>query len=149
MPAGCACPRRSAALRRLLYCGEWIESHALHIFFLHAPDFLGYDGAIEMARDHPDIVGRGLPIKKAGNALLTVLGGRSVHPVNVRLGGFYRLPAVDELAALRPQLDAARAAAVATVALVAGFDFPDFTQPHEFLSLRPAEGGTRWRPARS
>ena len=43
-------------LRRLLYCGEWIESHALHVYMLHAPDFLGYEGAIEMARDHADVV---------------------------------------------------------------------------------------------
>ena len=137
---GVSVPTEIAALRRLLYCCEWIESHALHIFFLHAPDFLGYDGAIEMARDHGDIVGRGLAIKRAGNALLTVLGGRSVHPINVRVGGFYRLPGSDELAGLRPMLLAARDAAIETVRLVAGFDFPDFTQPHEFLALRPAEG---------
>jgi coenzyme F420-reducing hydrogenase alpha subunit len=53
-------------LRRLLYCGEWIESHVLHIYMLHAPDFLGYDGAIDMARDHADTVRRGLGLKKAG-----------------------------------------------------------------------------------
>nr|WP_243664497.1 nickel-dependent hydrogenase large subunit [Rhodothermus marinus] len=41
-------------LRRLLYCGEWIESHTLHVFMLHAPDFLGYESALEMARDYPD-----------------------------------------------------------------------------------------------
>ena len=80
------------ALRRLLYCGEWIESHALHIVMLHAPDFLGYPDAIAMARDHPDAVQRGLALKKAGNELLTLLGGRAIHPVNVRVGGFYRVP---------------------------------------------------------
>src|ERR1700752_4987667 len=42
------------ALRRLLYCGEWINSHALHIYLLHAPDFLGYPDIIGMARDHSD-----------------------------------------------------------------------------------------------
>ena len=58
------------ALRRLLYCGEWIESHALHIYLLHAPDFLGYPGAIEMARDgHTELVERGLRIKRSGNDL--------------------------------------------------------------------------------
>ena len=77
------------ALRRLIYCGEWIESHALHVFMLHAPDVLGYDGAIEMARDHRGVVERGLQIKKAGNALIRVIGGREIHPVNVRVGGFY------------------------------------------------------------
>ena len=69
------------ALRRLLYCGEWIESHALHVYMLHAPDFLGYDDAIGMARDHREIVDRGLRLKKAGNDILKLLGGREIHPV--------------------------------------------------------------------
>src|SRR5213080_4146174 len=81
------------ALRRLLYCGEWIESHTLHIYLLHAPDFLGYPSAVELARDHRPVVERGLSIKKAGNELLTLLGGRAIHPVNVKVGGFYRVPA--------------------------------------------------------
>ena len=127
-------------MRRLLYCGEWIESHALHIFLLHAPDFLGYDGAIEMAADHPTVVERGLRLKKAGNAVMTVVGGRSVHPVNVRIGGFYRFPSVVELRTLRPVLEEALGDALATVQLVAGFDFPDFEQPYEYLSLRPERG---------
>ena len=127
-------------LRRLLYCGEWLESHALHIYFLHAPDFLGYESALEMARDHRDVVERALRLKKAGNALMTVVGGRSVHPVNVRLGGFYRLPTRAELLALRPQLEQGLEEALATVALVGGFEFPDMEQPYEYLSLRAADG---------
>ena len=117
-------------LRRLLYCGEWLESHALHIYFLHAPDFLGYESALEMARDHRDVVERALRLKKAGNALMTVVGGRAVHPVNVRLGGFYRLPTRAELRALRPQLQQGLEEALATVALVGGFDFPEMEQPY-------------------
>ena len=127
-------------LRRLLYCGEWIESHALHVFLLHAPDFLGYDGAIEMAADHPDIVERGLRMKKAGNDLMDTVGGRSVHPINVRVGGFYRMPSRQELRALRPRLERARDEALQTVQLVAGFDFPEMEQPYEYLALRPEEG---------
>src|SRR6516165_3910576 len=73
-------------LRRLLYCGEWIESHALHIHFLHAPDFLGYDSGIAMAADYPIEVQRGLRLKKHGNQLLEALGGRAIHPVNVAVG---------------------------------------------------------------
>ncbi len=144
---GVTVPDEIRALRRLLYCGEWIESHALHIYLLHAPDFLGYDGAVEMAADHRDLVERGLSLKKAGNALMTLVGGRSVHPVNVRIGGFYRLPTRGELMALRPQLLRARDDAVATVGWVADFDFPDFEQTQEYVALRsphgyPLEGGT-------
>ncbi len=125
-------------LRRMLYCGEWIESHTLHVYMLHAPDFLGYDSGIHMAKDFPDIVERGLRLKKIGNTLMTLLGGRSVHPVNVRLGGFYRVPTRSEMAALKPDLEWAREAALQTVQWVAGFEFPDFEQDYTFVSLRHA-----------
>jgi coenzyme F420-reducing hydrogenase alpha subunit len=138
------------ALRRLLYCGEWIESHALHIYLLHAPDFLGYPDAIELAKDHRAIVTRGLGLKKAGNDLMELVGGRAIHPVNVRLGGFHRAPARTELAELRPRLEAARDTALETVRWVAGFDFPEFTTPHAMLALddplggKAARGGARY-----
>lgn len=123
-------------LRRLLYCGEWIESHALHIYMLHAPDFLGYDGALEMARDHPEIVQRGLDLKKAGNEIMALLGGREVHPVNVRVGGFYSVPSPRDLRPLAERLRRARDAALETVEWVAGFSFPDFERDFEFVALR-------------
>lgn len=124
------------ALRRLLYCGEWIESHALHIYMLHAPDFLGYAGAIDMARDHPDVVRRGLELKKTGNALMTCLGGREIHPINVRVGGFYRTPERRELCALVEPLERAREAALETIRWVAKFEFPDRERDYEFVALR-------------
>ena len=104
---GIALPGPLRQLRRLLYCGEWIESHVLHIVFLHAPDFLGCESAFAMARTRPELaetVRRALKLKKAGNAIVDTLGGRAIHPVNVRVGGFYRLPRKAELAALADQL---------------------------------------------
>ena len=92
-------------LRRLLYCGEWIESHALHIHLLHAPDFLGYESGISMAADHREVVERGLRLKKIGNELLEILGGRAIHPINVTVGGFYRAPRRRALQALLPDLE--------------------------------------------
>jgi sulfhydrogenase subunit alpha len=133
-------PDNLRLFRRLLYCGEWIESHALHIYLLHAPDFLGYPGAIEMAQDHGDLVELGLRLKKAGNELMTVVGGRSVHPINVRVGGFYKLPDALQLAELRPLLEQARDDAVTTVRAVAGFTFPDLEHDHEYVALRPDDG---------
>lgn len=124
------------ALRRLVYCGEWMESHALHIYMLHAPDFLGYESAIHMAKDHAPLVQRGLQLKKAGNAIVSTLGGRAVHPINVRVGGFYRVPAKTELAPLAEQLKWAREAALETVRWVATLPFPDFEQDYEFVALR-------------
>lgn len=123
-------------LRRLLYCGEWIESHALHVYMLQAPDFLGYESGIAMAKDHPAVVTRGLRLKKAGNAIMTVLGGRSVHPVSVKVGGFSRVPSQRELEALKEELLWARDAAVETVRWVAGFDYPEFTLDYNDVALR-------------
>ncbi len=128
-------PQPIRDLRRLLYCGEWIESHTLHIYMLHAPDFLGYAGAVEMARDHADLVRRGLELKKTGNEILRVVGGREVHPINVRLGGFYRTPTRRELAALRDPLQRARELALETVRWVAGFDFPACRRDYEWVAL--------------
>ncbi|MCD7442344.1 nickel-dependent hydrogenase large subunit [Streptomyces lincolnensis] len=134
-------------LRRLLYCGEWIESQALHIHLLHAPDFLGRASAIDLARTHRAEVERGLRLKKAGNALMELLGGRAVHPVNVRLGGFHRVPARAELRSLSEELKRALDDAWATVRWVAGFGFPDAHTKASLLALADPdtyaiEGGT-------
>ena len=123
-------------LRRLIYCGEWIESHALHVYLLHAPDFLGYEDAIRMAKDHPDEVKRGLRLKKAGNEIVRLLGGREIHPINVRVGGFYKVPDKKEFSALAEELKWARDAALETVRWVATFTFPDFDRDYEFVALR-------------
>ena len=123
------------ALRRLLYCGEWIESHALHVFMLHAPDFLGYASAIELARDAPDVVASALEMKKIGNELMTVVGGREVHPINVKVGGWYRAPRKGELAPLVPKLERAREIALEAVRITSGFDFPDYEQDYELVAL--------------
>jgi len=124
------------ALRRLIYCGEWIESHTLHIYLLHAPDFLGYESAIHMAKDYPDLVHRGLQLKKVGNEIVSLLGGREIHPINVRVGGFYRAPEKADLMVLAEPLKRARDAALETVHWVAEFPFPDFEQDYEFVALR-------------
>ena len=123
------------ALRRLIFCGEWIESHALHIYLLHAPDFLGYPDAVELAKDHPDIVQQGLQLKKLGNDIVALIGGREIHPVNLKAGGFYRVPAADELLALQDRIQWARDAAYRTVCWAADLPFPDFEQDYEFIAL--------------
>jgi sulfhydrogenase subunit alpha len=123
------------ALRRLIYCGEWIESHALHVFMLHAPDFLGYPSAIELARDNPDVVASALELKKTGNELMTVVGGREVHPINVKVGGWYRAPRKRELQPLVEKLERAREIALEAVRITAGFEFPDYEQDYELVAL--------------
>jgi sulfhydrogenase subunit alpha len=123
-------------MRRLFYCGEWLESHSLHIHLLAAPDFLGFNSAVEMAAGYPDEVRRGMRLQALGNRILRTLGGRSVHPVGVRIGGFYRAPAEDEMADL---LEACRAALPEVETLmhwVASLELPDDPQDFICFSLR-------------
>jgi coenzyme F420-reducing hydrogenase alpha subunit len=122
-------------LRRLLYCGEWIESHGLHVYLLHAPDFLGYPGFLEMARDHPRLAEQGLAMKKAGNALMALVGGREIHPVNVRVGGFYRAPTGRELRTMVGPLERAREIALDTVEWASRLSFPEVERAPEMVAL--------------
>lgn len=137
---GVVLPPELRVLRRLLYCGEWLESHVLHMFMLHLPDFLGYQDAISLAKDHPDKVKASLRMKKAGNAIVNVLGGREVHPINVRVGGFYRIPKKRELQELLPELRWLRDTMTELMPFLAGLEYPDFDRDTELVSLKhPSE----------
>ena len=127
------------ALRRLYYCGEWIESHALHVHMLAAPDYLGCANVVELAAKDRAAVERGLRLKKAGNAIVRLLGGRSVHPVGACIGGFTRAPRLAELRELRATLAPLRDDAAASVRWVAGFDLPQRRADIEFVALRHAD----------
>jgi sulfhydrogenase subunit alpha len=127
-------------LRNVLYCGEWIESHILHMFLLHLPDFLGFESAISMAADHGALVKRALRIKKAGNDVVALVGGRSVHPVGVCVGGFYRPP--DPLAAARlaRELRAClEEMCELTVFLAEHIKFPTLERDYEFVAMCPED----------
>jgi coenzyme F420-reducing hydrogenase alpha subunit len=127
-------------LRRLLYDGEWIQSHALHVHLLHAPDFMGVESGFALATTHPDLVNRGLRLKSLGSRIMEVVGGRAVHPINVTVGGFYRAPAAADLLGLVPDLEWGLAAAIDLVAEVCRFDFPGVPHDYEGVCLRPAAG---------
>ncbi|OAN51481.1 Ni/Fe hydrogenase subunit alpha [Magnetospirillum moscoviense] len=123
-------------LRRLIYCGEWIESHALHVYMLHAPDFLGLSDALELAAVNRPLVENALRLKKVGNEILEVIGGRAIHPVGLKVGGFFKLPDKKALKGLEEDLKWALETSIATAKLVGGFDFPDITQDYNFMALR-------------
>lgn len=126
-------------LRRLIYCGEWIESHVLHAAILHAPDFLGLPDAIEIARQEPELVAKALELKKLGNTLIEVIGGRAVHPVNLRVGGFYKVPGKAAIRALIAPLRRGLDHAVELAGAFAAFDYPDYNADYTFVSLRHAD----------
>lgn len=127
------------ATRRMLYCGEWIQSHVLHTWLLHAPDFLGFEDSVQVSKAHPGVVERALALKKTGNRILEVLGGRAVHPVNTKVGGFYKAPAKAEVRVLAEELKRARDEALACVRIVGGFEMPDFEDDYTFVALHHPE----------
>lgn len=126
-------------LRRLFYCGEWIESHTLHIFMLHAPDFLGYPDVIAMAADHRELVENALRLKKIGNRIVGLLGGREIHPISATIGGFYKVPSKCQLEELKADLEWALQASLETVEWTSALDFPRFEQDYEFVALRDTD----------
>lgn len=137
---GVTLPQPLRDLRRLLYCGEWIQSHVLHVFMLHAPDFLGCASVVEMAKDNAPLVQQALRMKKAGNAIIAAVGGREVHPINVKVGGFYRAPRREEIAGLRDELLWSRDAALQALQWAARLDYPAFERDYQFVALRhPSE----------
>ncbi len=127
------------ALRRLMYCGEYIESHALHIYMLQAPDLFGKELAFELAAIAPDVVKNALRLKKAGNEILKAIGGRSVHPVNVCVGGFYSWPDPAAIRALLPELEWGFRAAQDCVKWAITLPYPDLEIDYEFVALHHPE----------
>jgi len=122
------------ALRRLLYCGEYIESHALHIYMLQAPDLLGHESALSLAVVAPEVVKKALRLKKIGNALLRTIGGRSVHPVSSCVGGFYKWPDAAAMKALLPDLEWGLQAALETARWSVTLPYPELEIDYEFVA---------------
>lgn len=139
-------------MRRVMYCGEWLQSHSLHIHLLAAPDFLGFGNVIEMAKEYPAEVRRGLRLQGLGNDLITLFGGRSVHPVGICVGGFRRAPEAAEVAALVMRLEEALPEAEALVAWCASLKLPQDEQQFTSVALWDADeyaiGGGRLRSDR-
>ena len=123
------------ALRKLLYCAEYIESHALHIYMLQAPDLLGHDSALSLAEVAPDVVKKALRLKKIGNDLLKAIGGRSIHPVNACVGGFYSWPDLAVIKKLEEDLKWALQTSIETVQWANTLNYPEFEQDYEFVAL--------------
>ena len=139
MALGLQISEQARLLRRLMYCGEYIESHALHIYLLQAPDLLGKESALELATVAPEVVKNALRRKKSGNNVLKAIGGRSVHPVNACVGGFYRWSDAEPIQALLPELEWGLEAALETVRWSLTLPYPKLEMDYEFVALHSSD----------
>ncbi len=122
-------------LRKLLLHGENLQSHVLHTYFLVAPDFFGVGSVFPLVKTHPNVVVRALTLKKLANDLCDVVGGRTVHPIRCKVGGFSCLPKISELEQARARLEAARPEIDKTVELFATLTIPAFERETEYVAL--------------
>jgi sulfhydrogenase subunit alpha len=127
-------------LRDLLIHGEMIESHALHVYVLSLPDYLGFPSIVEMAEKHPKEVKGALQLKKAGNMVHVALSGREVHGMNERVGGFSKIPDERELQKILEEMKKVREFAVLAVEIFSTFDIPEFPKSENLMvAVEPEE----------
>lgn len=123
-------------LRKLLLHGENLQSHTLHVYFLAAPDFLGAPSVMPLIKSNPDVVKRALRMKWLANYICDVVGGRTVHPITTRPGGFTKIPTKKELLDLREKLVEGLDDLSQTLDLFATLKIPNFERETEFISLK-------------
>ena len=124
--------------RQLMHLGEIVESHSLHLYFLSLPDFLGYDNAFVMADKYGDTVLKALQLKKFGNMVMRMMGGRMMHGENPIIGGFGKLPTKVKLANTKEKALELLPFAIDTIDLLAGFEVPDHMEREtQFLCCKP------------
>lgn len=130
---GVEVPEEITLLRELGLIGELIESHALHLYLLVAPDVFGYPDAIRMATKHGELVKEGITIKALGNRIRELIGGREIHGINVKPGGFGRYPTVEELETIEKESEALLRLGKRAVRLFASLE-PYGAQARHFLA---------------
>jgi sulfhydrogenase subunit alpha len=127
---------QTALLRKLVFHGEIIDSHVLHVYMLVAPDFFGVGSVLPLAASHPEVVKRALRIKKLSGDLCAMVSGRHTHPIAMTVGGFTHLPTIAEMLAMRERLVAAREDMDETIALFKTLPWPQFERETEYVSLK-------------
>ncbi|MFH1722944.1 MAG: Ni/Fe hydrogenase subunit alpha [Candidatus Altiarchaeota archaeon] len=123
-------------LRELLLLGQMIQSHALHLYLLVLPDYMGFESAIAMAAKYPKHIQRALNIKKLGNDICTLIGAREVHSITAVPGGFSKIPSQKELDSLLERIKKQKGDIVKAAELFAEFKYPDYQRPTEYVALQ-------------
>ena len=123
-------------LRKLLFDAEMLESHVLHTLFLIAPDFLGVDSVIPLAATHKDVVVMALRMKKLAYNLAEALAQRKTHPLSCVVGGFTKVPDLNELKALKKRLQECLNDLDVETSIFKTLKIPDFVRETEYIALK-------------
>jgi sulfhydrogenase subunit alpha len=140
---GVRVPEQAARLRLLAKHGETLQSHALHLFFLAAPDFLRLPSALPLIEEKPEVLQLAVRLKGLANRICDAVAGRTTHPVSLQVGGVARAPGVPELRRLQDELRRSTDDLAAAARIFATFSLPDFVRETEFVSLR-GDGRYPW-----
>lgn len=132
---------QTVLLRKLIFFGEQLQSHVLHVLFLAAPDFLGVGSVIPLASTHPDVVKLALRLKRLANDICGVVGGRHIHPIAYHVGGFTHVPRDEELIDLKRRLQASREDLKVVAGLYSQFKIPALERDTEYVSLKEPTNG--------
>lgn len=132
---------QTVLLRKLIFFGEQIQSHVLHVLFLAVPDFLGVGSVIPLAKTHPEVVKIALRLKRLANDLCAAVGGRHIHPIAYHVGGFTHVPRDEELVELKRRCEAARADLKAVADVYRTLKLPDLQRDTEYVALKVVHNG--------
>ncbi|MCC7360564.1 MAG: Ni/Fe hydrogenase subunit alpha [Anaerolineales bacterium] len=116
--ANCPPPRPAALLRELMHMGQVIQSHGMHFFELAGPDLLlGFDAdpaarnVLGVLAADPALALQAINLRKFGQRIIELLGGRRIHPTFAVTGGVNKALQPAE----RDQILAAAPAAIAAL----------------------------------
>ncbi len=122
-------------LRKLIFHHECVQSNTLHVYFLAAPDFFGVGSAISLVETHPEVVNIALRLKKMANDMVRIIGGRAVHPITTVVGGFTKIPNMEEMQQMKDMLNSIYPDLEATLGVLKTLDLPDFERETEYMSI--------------
>lgn len=122
-------------LRYLVHCGEFFESHVLHIYFLAVPDFVGVKSVLPLVNTHKDVVIQALKLKRLGHYLGDVIGGRLIHPTALYPKAINKIPTQAQLEEIITKLKDAQNELKAGVKTFQALKLPQFERETEYISL--------------
>lgn len=131
--------KQTKLLRKLMLCGQMVQSHSLHLYLLALPDFVGASSSFDLQKNHPDIFNNAIVLKRYADRIIEAVGGRATHPVASVPGGFKSYPKLENLKKLLDLAQEALETAEKTLRLFANLKFPDIKREVVYSALKSSK----------